>query len=165
MMTNGRMLERDLTNRLYGAEIADIMERFEEAPFQVQVWRDLAVARYKLYDATGIWLRSRRHVQASTYSQVEQFAQDYLDQKVVPAYFQRLKADPHAKAPELRVKAANYATRGFVALPEEVRVMAVAEFCRASLRKEDWFYALQEGKFFVAENETGGYTLMLADEY
>lgn len=50
-------------------------------------------------------------------------------------------------------------------LPNDEQAKAVAEFCRSSLRKEDWFYSLMGTKVFAAENETGGYTLMLAEDY
>ena len=161
----GRTIERGLTNRLYGGEIADIMERFDQALFQIQVWRDLAVARYKLYDAVGMWLQSQTYVTPATYEEIKLAARDYLNQTLVPAYFQRLHNDPFGKALPLNIKQANYVTRGFSQLPEELQLKAVAEFSRASLKKEDWFYSLLDKKVFAAENETGGYTLMLAEEY
>ena len=61
-MSKGRSLERGMTNRLTGTEIADVMERFSDAAFQIQVYRDLAVARNKLYDATGMWLNSKSYL-------------------------------------------------------------------------------------------------------
>lgn len=113
------MLERGLTNGLYGGEIADIMERFSDGPFQIQVWRDLAPTRYKLYDATGIWLQSKPYLTTPAYQQVESVAHDYLDESLVPAYFQRLRSIPTSRPPPLKVRQANYVTRAFAALPQQ----------------------------------------------
>ena len=164
-MALGRTLEQGLTNRLYANEIADLMERFEDAGFQIQVWRDLAVARYKLYDALGMWWQSRGVLPAATYSSVRSAADAYLDQTLAAAYFRRMAQEPYGQAPPLSVRHANYATRGFVAMSSEAQLRCVAEFCRESLRSDDWFYSLMGGRVFAAENETGGYTLMLAGEY
>lgn len=165
VMTKGRSLERGATNNLLGPEIADVMERFEEAAFQVQVHSDLAVARYKLYDAAGMWLQSRAYLDEGTYRSVQVAARDYLAERIVPGYFARLRSDPFTQAPGLNLKSPNCVTRAFAQLPQRERVEAVAEFFRLSLRKADWIYSLQHGRFLAQENETGGYTLMLTEEY
>jgi len=165
VIEKGRSLERGVTNSLQTGEIADVMERFGEAPFQIQVYRDLAVARYKLYDATGMWLQSRSVVAQTTFDQVVSVAREYLAETLLPSYFNRLRENPHAQPPRLNLKQANYVTRNFSLLPRQEQVEASAEFYRASLRTEDWIYSLKDGRIFAAENETGGYTLMLAEDY
>lgn len=164
-MDKGRSLERGATNWLTGPEVASVMERFEESLFQIQVWRDLAVARYKLYDAVGMWLQSTRSLTPSTYEQVQSAANGYIEETLVPEYFSRLKSESSLSTPLLNLKVANYATRGYSQLPEDQQLKGMAEFYRASLRNRDWFYSLIGGDVFAAENETGGYTLMLAEEY
>lgn len=152
-----------LTNWLYGSEMADLMERLEDSAFEIQLWRGLVVATHKLYDALGMWLQSRAFLSAATRLSLRSAANSYLDQTLTTAYFRRLEQEPHGEAPRLMVRQANYATRGFVAMPPETQLRCVAELCRESLRKDDWFYSLMGGRVFAAENETGGCKLMLAE--
>jgi hypothetical protein len=165
VIAKGRELERGSTNGLLGPEIADIMDRFSDAGFQIQVYRDLVVARYKLYDATGIWLQSRPYVSDAIYGEIESAGQAYLDESLAPAYFRRLRQEPYAPAPRLKPKRANFVTRNFLTLPPNEQLLALTEFLRVSLRNDDWFYALRDGSVFAVENETGSYTLMLAEDY
>lgn len=164
-MAKGRSLEKGLTNQLYGTEIADIMERFGDAPFQIQVWKDLAATKYKLYDAVGMWLQSKSCLTGKGYEQVLSSASAYIDETIAPDYFRRIRTGVADKV-SFPLHRVNYATKNFTTtLSEDKQIEALAEFHRASLRKKDWFYSLAGGDIFAAENETGGYTIMLAEDY
>jgi hypothetical protein len=56
-------------------------------------------------------------------------------------------------------------TIGFTSLPAPLQEAAEDELRRKRQEYEDWFYSLCGGKVFAAQNETGGYTLMLPEEY
>ena len=90
-MSKGRKLEKGLTHQLTSAEVNKIMRKFNGSPFQEQVVRDLRGARYKLYDAVGMWLGSRQYVDEETYRAIEGIAKSYLDESLVPGYFGRIK--------------------------------------------------------------------------
>lgn len=88
-MSKGRKLEKGLTHRLTTPEVDKIVRLFDGSDFQVQVQRDLRGARYKLYDAVGMWLGSRQYVDEKTYRTIEGIAKSYLDESLVPGYFGR----------------------------------------------------------------------------
>ena len=90
-MEKGRKIEKGVTHQLTAAEVENIMRQFNGSPFQEQVARDLRGARYKLYDAGGMWLQSEKYVDARTYRAIEGFAKSYLDESLVPGYFGRLR--------------------------------------------------------------------------
>lgn len=89
-MEKGRKLENGATHQLTTAEVNEIMRQFSGSPFQEQVARDLRGARYKLYDAVGMWLQSEKYVDARTYESIRGIAKSYLDESLVPGYFSRL---------------------------------------------------------------------------
>ena len=89
-MEKGRKLEKGMTHQLDLEEVNQITRKFK-GPFQEQVSRDLRGARYKLYDAVGMWLQSERYVDDRTYRTIEGIARSYLDETLVPEYFARLK--------------------------------------------------------------------------
>lgn len=90
VMEKGRKIEKGVTHQLTAAEVGNIMCQFNGSPFQEQVARDLRGARYKLYDAVGMWLQSERYVDERTYKAIEGIARSYLDESLVPGYFTRL---------------------------------------------------------------------------
>lgn len=90
-MSKGRKLEKGLTHKLTYAEVDQIQRKFDGSPFQEQVVRDLRGARYKLYDAVGMWLGSQQYVDEKTYRTIEGIAKSYLDESLVPGYFSRIK--------------------------------------------------------------------------
>ena len=92
-MSKGRKLEKGLTHKLTSAEVDKIQRKFADSPFQEQVARDLRGARYKLYDAIGMWLGSRQYVDEKTYRTIEGIAKSYLDESLVPGYFSRINQD------------------------------------------------------------------------
>ena len=55
-----------------------------------------------------MWLNSVRYRAPYTYEQVRLFARDYLEEKNVPEYFQRLRQEPGARAPPLNIAHAIY---------------------------------------------------------
>lgn len=150
LVTEGRKRERGSTHQLYGAEIANIMECFDESLFQIQFWRDLPVAKYKSYDAAAMWFGQTGSISDELYQQAEIVGKAYLNEELVPEYFQRLNGPEGENALDLAPRIADYATRGFVSLPHEVQTDSTAEFLRKSLREEDWFYSLREGEVFAA---------------
>lgn len=89
-MSKGRKLEKGLTHQLTSAEVDRIQRKFIGSPFQEQVARDLRGARYKLYDAIGMWLGSRHYADEQTYQIIEGIAKSYLDESLVPGYFSRI---------------------------------------------------------------------------
>ena len=91
VMSKGRKLEKGLTHQLTSAEVDKIMRKFNGNSFQEQVVRDLRGARYKLYDAVGMWLGSRQYVDEKTYRTIERIAKSYLDDSLVPGYFSRIR--------------------------------------------------------------------------
>lgn len=91
-MSKGRKIERGLTHKLTPQEVSGIIRRFDGSDFQVQVQRDLLGAKYKLYDAVGMWLGSRQYVDERTYGTIDDIAESYLDGSLVPEYFGRLNA-------------------------------------------------------------------------
>ena len=91
VMEKGRKLENGVSNQLTAAEVGNIMRQFNGSPFQEQVARDLRGARYKLYDAVGMWLQSQRYVDEATYRTIEGIARSYLDESLVPGYFGRIR--------------------------------------------------------------------------
>lgn len=113
-----------------------------------------------------MWLQSRAAVGPETNDQVESCGRTYLDESLVPEYFRRLRERPHDPAPALNLRRRlGYATPAFHALPEDEQVRCTAEFHRASLRKQDWIYFLDDKKVIAALNEVGSYTVMLAEDY
>lgn len=92
VMEKGRKTEKGVTHQLTPDEVNKVMRKFNGSPFQVQVERDLRVARYKLYDAVGMWLQSERYVDERTYRAIEGIARSYLDESLVPGYLGRLRA-------------------------------------------------------------------------
>ncbi len=90
-MEKGREIEKGVTHQLTAEESNGFMCRFNGSPFQEQVARDLARSRYKLYDAVGMWLQSKRYVDERTYRTIEGIARSYLNESLVPEYFARLK--------------------------------------------------------------------------
>lgn len=91
VMEKGKKIEKGVTHQLTSVEVGEIMRKFEGSPFQEQVTRDLRGARYKLYDAVGMWLQSERYVDEPTYRSIEAIARSYLNESLVPGYFTRLK--------------------------------------------------------------------------
>ena len=91
VIEKGRKFERGVTHQLTSVEVGEIMQKFNGSQFQEQVARDLRGARYKLYDAVGMWLQSERYVDQKTYGTIEGIARSYLDESLVPGYFSRLQ--------------------------------------------------------------------------
>jgi hypothetical protein len=90
-MTKGKQAEKGLTNKLSPQEAYSIIRRFDDSDFQVQVERDLRGARYKLYDALGMWLNFQLYIDEKTYETIEKTARDYINGRLVPGYFSRLQ--------------------------------------------------------------------------
>ena len=74
------------------------------------------------------------------------------------------------------MRALSHATPGFLSLPPDAQVAAVASFRRQAAEEDDHLYSvpveeipggLPPGSLYIffAQNETGGYTARLGEEY